>query len=185
MAAKLKNNLQVEDVDKLTSAELLTAILPPGGVARFQEWREFKEAAGMKDEIMITDLEHHPGSKGHSAGKDWPVLMRNSCILMLGAGDADRNWKIATPLEYAFAMGFHVYEHSPRSFPLTEWMEISKSNASTRLKHAMGNGMSLITQASWMVYVLSNVVLVETPNPLNDQPLRRSSSWDEFPDDES
>eukprot|EP00971_Amphidinium_carterae_P352843 6492749-Amphidinium_carterae.7 len=150
MAAGRKNRLPEfgsAGASALSEADLLTAMLPPGAVQRMAEWRAHVDGSvllrGMR--TVMVDIDHHPGSRGCQEGPDWPVQLRHSTIVALQQAGG---WKLATPTEHYYAMGWHAE---------SEMLKVVQEQSGSHMKVLCGNSMHLFVQGTFMTYVMSNL----------------------------
>ena len=66
--------------------------------------------------------------------------------------------RMAVPLEYTSALGFHIYTPMSDKWGTSPLEPLLRNLSSASLQQLSGNGMHLVTQCSWMFYVLCNVV---------------------------
>ena len=157
LAGGLGNRMSVDDLKALPDWELMTYIGPPGMAQRHHEWRSFMfghhwTQEGIED--FMVDLDHHPGSKGCTGGREFPTQLCHGTIATLSA----TSWTLATPLERVCAMGFHALPAVCTQWPECDLMRIIRAENISRssLHKLTGNGMHLVSQAAWMTYVLSH-----------------------------
>ena len=109
------------------------------------------------DPFLWCDVGHHPGKLGCAGGLDFPVVLRSTIIMRVTADEED--WYIATPKDLYAACGF--FDSLGHSREMKQFVEVmGKTYADLKVRHArqlVGNTMHLVTQASWMAYVLSNL----------------------------
>ena len=180
MARDRKHNVQSSDIGSMESSSLLELLLAPGGVQRMESWIDLKKKTG-SDEPMLFDLEHWPNVKGCSHGPEWPVQLTHGLITALGVERGKpESFRFATAMEHMAAQGFPVASQSTRlgGLPITQ---IVSGLHPRHIKHLSGNGMNLITQACWMLYIMGNTVRICAPSPRRE--LRaRASNEAEFDD---
>ena len=158
VARSRSNNLQKDDVKHMKEEDLLLLLLPPGGIARLEEWRVWRDDKFGKQQVVIADLDHHPGCR-FTGGTDWPVQLTHGTVCLIGPEKS--YMKLATTMEHLQAMGFpcrQVNGNAPTAFPEPAIVDILKQLDMRKQKVVAGNGMHLVTQTAWMLYCLSNVV---------------------------
>ena len=103
--------------------------------------------------------------------------LRSSHGSVLRVQPSTGEWKLATAAEHLGALGFHVFadDLADTGFEVSKLAQIVLSTLSPgHVKLLCGNAMHLVTQASWMAYVLANVVR----KPKVDPRIIKQSSWD-------
>ena len=88
----------------------------------------------------------------------FPVQLTHGHILCFN-GNQDK-WQLATPKEHMIANGFHAIPAAlPPEYPVCGLVEVldGLEVPPRELKQLSGNGMNLLTQSSWMVYVMSHI----------------------------
>ena len=158
-ALKQKNHLSAEELAAIPKDELLRLLLPPGGVQRFYEWMDCAYDMALDGKIMF-DVDHHPNTKGTSGGTNWPVNLRHGTVMAVNSDDAD-SWKLMTAFEHFAAMGFLVFPELVNNFGEYPSKPFLQGFSSTQLKKFLGNGMHLVTQCAWMLYVLGHTSLID------------------------
>ena len=149
--------MSVDDLKALPSWELMTYLGPPGMAQRHQEWRSWMFANHWsqegKEDFMV-DLDHHPATKGCGGGTEFPTQLCHGTIAALSA----TSWSLATPSERFCALGFHALPAVCTRWPECDLMRILRDENITRtsLHKLTGNAMNLVSQAAWMMYVLSH-----------------------------
>ena len=112
MAKVQKMHVSAADARKMDKMELLRLILSPGALSRFNQWFKWVQETDPPFDDIIFDIDHNPGSKGSSAGPDWPLQLRHGSTVSMkrGAGwDWDASsWRIATAMEHLEALGRHA-----------------------------------------------------------------------------
>ena len=147
----------VDDLKALPDWELMTYLGPPGMAQRHHEWRswmfENHWIQGGVEDFMV-DLDHHPGTRGCTGGRDFPTQMCHGTVAALSAS----SWRLVTPLERFCALGFHALPAVCTQWPECDLMRIlCQENISRSGLHRLtGNAMHLATQAAWMLYVISH-----------------------------
>ena len=159
LALKQKNHLRAEELAVFPKHELLRLLLPPGGVQRFYEWMDSAFDMGLGDKFMF-DVDHYPNTKGTSGGTDWPVNLRHGTVMSVSSDDPD-SWKLMTAFEHFAAMGYLVFPELSEKFGEYPSKHFLQSFSSSQLKKFLGNGMHLVTQCAWMLYVLGNTSLID------------------------
>lgn len=125
---------------------------------------------------MIVDIEHRPNTKGSLGGPEVPVLLTHGHIMSLPrsvAGEEQR-WTLATGLEHFAFQGFSLQESF--HFGVSRRKDIIAGMSEKDQKMLAGNGMHLVTQTSWMYYILGHVSKLDEES---NEEVGRSSSWDE------
>ena len=74
-------------------------------IQRMQKYQQNRRDAALPSCVKwVVDIEHWPQSRGAAAGgPDWPVLMKNSRIALIGPNPDD--WEIATKFEVGGNLG--------------------------------------------------------------------------------
>ncbi|CAK9029031.1 Uncharacterized protein (Fragment) [Durusdinium trenchii] len=169
LARKQKNHLKPLDVYTTPKSDLLRLILPPGGVQRFTEWMEEASLASSLGGDFLFDIDHHPNTKGNSGGSDWPVNLRHGTVVAVNTQRPD-SWEIMTALEHFAAMGFLLFPEMQEDFGKSPMSEALEGLSSFQLKKFVGNGMHLVTQCAWMMYVLGNTSRVDPRQSQSESP---------------
>jgi hypothetical protein len=180
LAATRFFKLNPEHVANTPKRDLLQMLLPPGAIARLAEWREASPKLQSENGVLICDVDHsiRAGSQG---GADWPVQLTHGSIMCLKGDDAD-NWNLATGLEHFTAMGFRMHQPELGKFGLSKLRDIIADLPPYKQKALIGNGMHLLTQCSFMLYILANVAPVDFRLPQSLSP--KDQGWEEFESDE-
>lgn len=135
-------------------------ILPSGGVQRFKAWLADFETNGSLGGTLLFDVDQNSGTKGSTSGDDWPVNLRHGSIFAVKrVGDGKWDWRLGCPFECLAPMGFHMYPEMAGAWGVSPMREILGAFAANQIQGITGNGMHLAIQASWMLYVLSNIVV--------------------------
>ena len=189
MARKQRHHLSSVDLDRMSSSELLRHIVPPGAVQRYQEWLAHAEKnnLGSLGGVLMVDIDHHPETKGLSAGSDFPLNLRHGTVLCIegaeGGREGSETWRMMLAPEHLSAMGFHVYDDMCADFPRSNTVEVLQSLATPeQMKSLLGNGQHLATQASWMCYVLAHTVR-RSPHEQISRSLREPFCYDDDSDE--
>jgi hypothetical protein len=158
LAAAQGYHVTAQELDTVDEDELLRMMFPPGGVQRFKEWMAKFSNQAEGSHTLLFDMDHHPDTRGTTAGEDRPVNLRHGTLI---AAKRDQGgavkWRLATGLDFLTAMGFHAFPQVAGQWGLSPMMPILSHLKNNQLHSLIGNGMHLVTQATWMVYVLSNV----------------------------
>ena len=149
--------LSVDTLKQMPEWELLTYLGPPGLYQRYAEWREYMATSHFlqSGEDFMCDLDHHPGTKGCAAGREFPVLLTHGSVCAMNS----TGFRLATSVERFASLGFHCHERLCNKwkecalFPVLRSLNLKR----TQLAELSGNGMHLHAQAAWMCYVLSYV----------------------------
>ena len=123
----------------------------------------------------MADIDHHLNTKSSTAGSDWPVQLTHGHVISFRKG----SWRLATGLEHHGALGFNMFGKTDK-FPVSKMHRFISELTPQQQKLLSGNGMHLVPQSSWMVYVLENIVRIDSIRPSK---FRRLGSW-QAPDDE-
>ena len=140
--------------------DLLQVMGPPGLGQRKREWDAFHaETSGASG--FMCDLDHHPKTKGVGAGMLFPVQLTHGMICSYGEAGS---WRIATAKEHMCANGFRALPATTNKdfgiCPLVKVLD-SMNVSPQQIKFMSGNGMNLVTQTTWMAYILSNISRVD------------------------
>ena len=131
---------------------------------RLDAWRALKQSE-FPESPMMCDLDHWPNSKGCTHGPDWPVQLTRGTVAALGLDPADQSsWRIATAKEHLGAQGFALHPGHCDLFGVMQIASILEGFTPRQLKLLSGNGMHLVTQASFMCYILANTVRILVVN---------------------
>ena len=139
--------------------KLLRRLLTPGQVQRLQQYQGLQKDFGDLDGTYICDLDHWPNSPGPQAGPYFPTLLRHGTIIDINS------CKLAMTSDRFLSLGFHVGDVSDRfQWPLAAFVLEQSERV---LKSLSGNCQSIPSILAWNLYVLSNTVRREIPNPNN------------------
>lgn len=164
--------------------ELLTSLLPPGGVQRYRAWLQCLNES-FEGNSALFDVDHHPKT-GSSPGNDWPVNLRHGTIVAVTRGtNGDFNplsWKIATSKEHLSSLGFHLFGGGGKdlkSFGVSKMAPLFDGLTMAGRKALTGNGMHLVTQGSWMFFVLGHMSKMQsTASQQASAPSQTDDAWD-------
>lgn len=156
LAKTQKFQATAEHLRETPKDELLRMLFPPGAVARFDAWMRHLDALDTTQMDMMFDLDHHASSKGSTAGPDWPVSLRHGSVMSVRRGEPN-SWTLACGAESLAALGWHLFPTDGSEFGLSPLRDHLLSLTSAQQKALAGNGMHLVTQASWMWYVFAHV----------------------------
>lgn len=157
LAAEKGHHITPDMIDTINPDELLRMILPPGGMQRYKAWMaSFNENASLGG-TMLFDSDHNADQKGSTAGTDWPVNLRHGKVFAAKKTQQGCVWTLGLPFEHLSAMGFHMYPEMAGKWGLSVLHGLLQDLSPCQMQGLTGNGMHLVTQASWMMYVLSNV----------------------------
>lgn len=174
LANSRKFATSLAEITAMPKDEVLTRVLPPGGIQRMRDWHERMESLTGHAGLLVADLDHNT-TAGSSAGLDWPVQLTHGSICLLKENITD--WRLATGLECFGAMGFNMHPHDDCKFPRSKLFPYLKQLPPYQQKMLSGNGMHLLTQASFVMYVLANVAPVDYRMGMNL--VSRGDSWEE------
>ena len=160
------------EVSSLSTQAMLDMALPPGARLRLQHYHE-KRANLEPDQVLICDVDHNPDTKGSSPGSEWPVQLTHGTFINV-THDPEKD-RVAIGMEHLSAMGFNIYPPQDCSLHRSRLVDVLKALPTRQQKLLAGNGMHLVTQAAWMMYVLANVVRVR---PDTVPRLLKLASWD-------
>ena len=163
LALKQKYIISTAEIAETSPDRLLEMMLPPGAIQRLALWRIVKEQGENDSDPFLADIDHRPNCKGNSGGLDWPVQLTHGTVTNILD---DNGWRIATSIEHLVALGFHA--KGTESYAMTRVMPILMELKPYQRKQLAGNAMHLLTQAAWMLYILSNIV------PIHDAQIPRS-----------
>ena len=93
----------------------------------------------------------------------------------------EEHWTLATGMEHMALQGFLVHE-PPGPFGLSKLTELLRKKDPEDLKHMAGDGMHLVTQASFMFYILANISMKDELAP--SQPEGSATFWEALDEDE-
>ena len=178
MAHQQKMFISKDKASKLSETELLQTCLSPGQqqrVARYLSKRS--EHEGASGEFMFDCDQHLEARK--TCGDAWPCLLTHGCVV-----SAPRQGKlqIATAMEHLGAQGLHLHEQACLDNPASPLKAVFADIPRNKIKEIAGRGIHVSTLASWMYFILSNIV----PRPqLAPTGLRSLGSWDVVPEAES
>ena len=156
----------VEHADIAKDVEAAASVLPPGAVDRLQLYKAHRSSSqqNQKDDgdddgdAYLVDLDHIPG-RGPRPGKMFPVMDTHPCTFSFSRG------RLVTGLELFGVHGAHVYPASQGHwrYPFTQLL---RDLTAREQKFLVGNSLLLPVVGTWMMYVLSNLVCLDDPEPL-------------------
>ena len=137
--------------------QLLTLIQPVGAPQRLDEWYDYmeQEFPMQEGQAFFCDIDHHPRTRS-TGGREWPSQLTHGTVMAIFGRD---RWKMATPKEFMGALGLHSLPQFCGSNPMCPVVGIMDGLGLTdkEVRLLCGNGMHLMTQAAWQMYVLSNI----------------------------
>ena len=71
-------------------------------------------------------------------------------------------WRMGCPFEYLAAMGFHMYPDMSGAWGVSPLRGLLEQYGSGQIQSLAGNGMHLVTQSAFMLYVLGNTVVKDS-----------------------
>eukprot|EP00971_Amphidinium_carterae_P288090 5719376-Amphidinium_carterae.1 len=184
-AERQKNTHSIAELKAMSKEQLLRKILPPGGVARFYEWLAYGQTHGLSSlgGDFIFDCDHHPGSKGSTAGAEVPVNLTHGMVFAVSNFEVE-SFRLLLAFEQLSAMGVHVYDGMCRDFAQSPLVPALRTLSPIQVKQVLGNGMHLATQSAFMVYVLGHTVRRDHVSRLVKRvSFRAQNSWDVPPDE--
>ena len=117
---------------------------------------------------------------GPAGSKMWPTQLTHASVIAFTASGEDGtvSWTMATCMEHLAALGWYVFGSSDR-FPICKLKDVIESLKLTpqQVKTLTGNSMHLLTQMSFMLYILAHCGKKTADR--SNQPAR-ISSWEEF-----
>ena len=174
LAMTQRNCLTVECMRDMPKHELLSMVLPPGAVKNKNDWQQHHSEFASPGGIMMVDADQGYGTRGASAGSDFPVQLKHGHIFELREDPAA--WRLSTGMEHFNALGFQVSSESIPS-ARSKMVKFLKCLHPHQQKLLAGNSMHIETMSSWMLYVLGNIVPVDVPLK-DDLPRASAEDWD-------
>ena len=117
---------------------------------------------------------------GPAGSKMWPTQLTHASVIAFRASgeDGSVSWNMATCMEHLGALGWHVFGSSDR-FPTRKFKSVIETLKLTpqQVKTLTGNSMHLLTQMSFMLYILAHCG--KKKEGQSNQPAR-IGSWEEF-----
>eukprot|EP00439_Symbiodinium_sp_Y106_P049334 s354_g6.t1 len=172
--AAIKKLFMERDYDKL--AQLL---LPPGGIARLQQWQEVHKMkmSGGPVRAFFCDVDHTVAGKGCPVGGElWPTQLTHGSVFALEGKEGESvGWTMATAREHMTALGWRAHGSS-EAFPVSKMLSALSDLCCftpNQVKTLAGNSMHLRTQMAFMFYALGHIML-KTEHP---HTLQRASTW--------
>ena len=150
-----------------THMEKIEMALTPCTFDRLKDWLALKSTTQSAGGTQIINLNRF--AEVSQGGATWPVL---TCQSQIAAVDEHNNVKLATALEHLASLGFHTHPVSDGSFGRFAQSPVCRAIEAMNPRQAqslIGNGMSLITQSAWIMYVLGNTISIRG---LSDLPPR-------------
>ena len=163
----------------LSNDKVLEMVLPPGALVRVFEHMQTRSSM---EDVLIADVEQNVG-RG-AGGSEWPVQLTHGTFMHIT--DDIATTKLATSFEHMIAMGWNIYAREGSLPPRSSTASILENGTFSRreIKMMAGNSMHVVTQAAWMVYVLSNIV--RRPEPKASRGLtRRLQTFDHIDEEDS
>ena len=159
-AAKRRgHDLTIQELQDLPVDDLTDLVGPAGFGQRLAEWSSFHEANNGAPGFMA-DCDHHPVVGRNAGGMTFPVQLTHGSIVCFG-GAGRKDWRMATAKEHMVAQGFHAVPGASSSVhpvcPLANILDELRVS-SKDIKKLSGNGMNLVTQSAFMMYIFANVV---------------------------
>ena len=150
----------LEDVP--TAGEDVCEMLTPAQRQRKDAYTLIREVEH-PDSCFLGDLEQWP-NQASSCGRTFPCQLKHGCMW---------SWQLqreALGLEHLAAQGVHLLNsmQSRYTSPMQQFFEGLGDNCTKSLS---GNGMCLTALSSWVVYVFSNLVRVESSKLLEEHSL--------------
>lgn len=167
------HHVSTDDFKALSSEGLLEAILAPGQLQIYSEYAAAKSKLQSLGGALIADLGQHPHTAS-TAGPDWPCQLTHGTVISFSHGHGQH--RVASGLEHLGAQGFHLFPSTTKDYPVSKMRGIYDTLRFREQKHISGNGMHLAVVASWLSFVLGNVVRVGGVR-LRDMSFKRGSSW--------
>ena len=162
LAATRGFHIDPAHVQDVTQDELMRMILLPGGVQRFRGWLEDCEKGSLGGTLLF-DVDHNCNTKGSTSGSEWPVNLRHGSIFAARQVKAGVwQWRMGCPFEYLAAMGFHMYPGMSGAWGVSPLRGILEQYSAGQIQSLAGNGMHLVTQSAFMLYVLGNTVVKDS-----------------------
>jgi len=159
IAMRRGHDLTVQELEDMPVDDMTDLIGPPGFGQRLAEWSSFHQA-NVGAPGFMADCDHHPVVGRNAGGMTWPVQLTHGTIVCFGGG-GPHDWRMATAKEHMVAQGFHAVPAASSSLhpvcPLADILD-QLQVSSKDVKKLSGNGMSLITQSSFMMCIFANVV---------------------------
>ena len=182
IARARKFQVSSEHLKSMRAQAVLEMILPPGALVRAFTHNGNRETLAA-DEVLIVDVDHNVGSKGSTPGSEWPVQLTHGTFMNITEDIADM--QVAVAREHLLAMGFNMYPPEGSLLPPSPLVTALSACSMSRseIKRLGGNSMHMVTQAAWMMYVLSNLIRREVPR-VTAQTARRLATFDCLDDEE-
>ena len=116
---------------------------------------------------------------GPAGSRLWPTQLTHGPVIAFKTNeDGEVSWRMATAMEHLAALGWNVFAPSD-AFPLCNLKFAIEHLRLTpgQVKTLTGNSMHLLTQMSFMLYILAQCGRKVAHH---SNPPARVSSWDEF-----
>lgn len=132
----------------------------------------------------FADLEHNPKFGAPSQSSFLPTILTHPRIYCWPHGLEERGQRFMLPDEMLFSHGFDMVPELCGDRPLSGLSAIFKELSDKSTGLLIGNGMHVPTLSAWILYVLSNIVPVDTfyqlEKLLNIVPVENSDeTWEE------
>ena len=107
-----------------------------------------------------------------------PVCLRHGTVFLVKNNDPG-TFRLVTAKEHLAAMGFHMFPGQSNSFGVSRMAQLFEDCCLTsqQTKKLLGNGMHLVTQAAWMLYVLGNTARVSSCD-MRGMEFSNDSQWE-------
>jgi hypothetical protein len=164
--------------------ENLHRICPAGMLVRKSSFEKFFVQNNVPPP-WFGDLDHNVSYGTAGEASFLPVLDTHPRLFTWPNGLQGKGQRFMTPKELLFAQGFNVSNSLHRNRSESDLVGIFDTLRSRDQCFLLGNGMHVPTVASWMIYVLSNIVRIDLINtiarPLSASTTRGDELWEEPP----
>ena len=133
--------------------EIMSSLLPIGAIDRLAEHEAVRLESMAKEgaDIVIVDLEQHPGSRGPQGGALWPAMLTHHQMYNFV------KQRLTTPGESFAAQGLDWFPEVSGGRQVTALKSIVEKLPHHMQKHAVGNSMHVPSIISFMLFCFAHI----------------------------
>ena len=166
-----KKNVFRPEHEEVSAGGLTTLfhMISPGAYAHMQAYEKIRPLNEGPDGAFLADLDHWPDAPGGACGPMFPCQLTHGTVL---------SWKhqrVFLGSEHLTANGWNLFPSSA-SAPVSPAIDILMGLSDTQQKKLSGNGMHLPSLCAWKLYVLANIVRVESAKLVEETRLLGSAT---------
>lgn len=146
---------------KTGNLEVLMETMALGQFKRYEAWEQVRQQQGQGDKDWFSDCEHNVKSRSGTSGKApapgplFPVELRHGAVV------AHKQCRHVTHWEKISSHGFHMHETVAQEYGISPYREVLADLTPQEVGKLGGNGMSLPSLESFLLFTLSNCVWVD------------------------